>query len=58
MTTVLMLIGLMTTSANDSIRSQVQHDFIDNESVEIHYVVMGNGPLVVMVHGFPDFWYS
>ena len=58
MNTVLMFIGLMTASANDSILSQVQHDFADNEGVKIHYVVMGEGPLVVMIHGFPDFWYS
>ena len=58
MNTVLMFIGLMTASANDSILSQVQHDFADNEGVKIHYVVMGEGPLVVMIHGFPDFWYG
>jgi pimeloyl-ACP methyl ester carboxylesterase len=26
--------------------------------VRIHYVTKGSGPLVVMIHGFPDFWYS
>lgn len=26
--------------------------------VKIHYVTMGEGPLVVMIHGFPDFWYT
>ena len=58
MNTMLMLIGLMTASANNSILSQVQHDFADNEGIRIHYAVMGDGPLVVMIHGFPDFWYS
>jgi len=24
--------------------------------VKIHYVVGGEGPLVVMIHGFPDYW--
>jgi len=24
----------------------------------IHYATIGEGPLVVMIHGFPDFWYS
>ncbi len=24
----------------------------------IHYVSLGEGPLVVMIHGFPDFWYT
>lgn len=27
-----------------------------NGDVKIHYVVEGKGPLVVMVHGFPDYW--
>jgi epoxide hydrolase 4 len=34
--------------------------FIDSDGVKIHYVSLGKkeGPLLVMVHGFPDFWYS
>src|SRR6188768_1196409 len=27
-----------------------------NNGVKIHYVVDGKGPLVVMIHGFPDYW--
>lgn len=27
-----------------------------NGGVKIHYVVDGQGPLVVMIHGFPDYW--
>lgn len=26
--------------------------------VRIHYVEAGSGPLVVLLHGFPEFWYS
>ncbi len=26
--------------------------------VELHYVEAGSGPLVVLLHGFPEFWYS
>ncbi len=26
--------------------------------MKIHYVTMGKGPLVVLIHGFPDFWYT
>jgi epoxide hydrolase 4 len=26
--------------------------------VRLHYVEMGEGPLVVLLHGFPEFWYS
>ncbi len=27
-----------------------------NGGVKIHYVVQGRGPLVVLIHGFPDYW--
>jgi pimeloyl-ACP methyl ester carboxylesterase len=26
--------------------------------VKIHYATIGKGPLIVMIHGFPDFWYT
>ena len=34
--------------------------FIDSNGVKIHYVSLGknDNPLLVMIHGFPDFWYS
>lgn len=34
------------------------HGFADSGGVKIHYVTRGEGPLVVMIHGFPDFWYT
>jgi epoxide hydrolase 4 len=37
---------------------QVQHRTADSAGVKIHYAALGKGPLVVMIHGFPDFWYS
>jgi pimeloyl-ACP methyl ester carboxylesterase len=36
----------------------VDHGYADNNGVVIHYVSVGQGPLVVMIHGFPDFWYT
>lgn len=37
---------------------EAQHGYADSNGVKIHYATVGEGPLVVMVHGFPDFWYS
>jgi len=39
---------------------QVQHSTADSNGVKIHYATYGkqDGPLIVMVHGFPDFWYT
>lgn len=30
----------------------------DSNGVKIHYRTMGQGPLLVMIHGFPDYWYT
>src|SRR5947209_1350204 len=32
--------------------------FADLGEVRLHYVEAGEGPLVVLLHGFPEFWYS
>jgi len=36
----------------------VSHHHVDSGDVSIHYVTLGQGPVVLFVHGFPDFWYS
>ena len=46
------------TRAQSSLFDEVTHHFADNDGVRIHYVSAGEGPLVVFIHGFPDFWYS
>ncbi|MCC6394642.1 MAG: alpha/beta hydrolase [Bryobacterales bacterium] len=37
---------------------RVENGYAENNGVKIHYASLGRGPLVVMIHGFPDFWYS
>jgi pimeloyl-ACP methyl ester carboxylesterase len=32
--------------------------FADSDGVKIHYVTKGAGPLVVLIHGIPGFWYD
>src|SRR5271168_5552029 len=46
-----------TTSETD-IESRVKHGYADSNGVKIHYASLGTGPLIVMIHGFPDFWYT
>ena len=45
-------------TASDDVFDRVQHHHTDNEGVSIHYVSLGEGPVVLFVHGFPDFWYT
>ncbi len=35
-----------------------EEGFVDSGSVKIHYVTTGAGPLAVLIHGFPGFWYD
>ncbi|MBR8832579.1 MAG: alpha/beta hydrolase [Stigonema ocellatum SAG 48.90 = DSM 106950] len=35
-----------------------QHEYITTNGVRLHYVTQGEGPLMLMLHGFPEFWYS
>ena len=37
---------------------RVEHGYADSNGVKVHYATLGSGPLIVMIHGFPDFWYS
>jgi pimeloyl-ACP methyl ester carboxylesterase len=34
-----------------------KHESIVANGVRLHYVTAGTGPLVVLLHGFPEFWY-
>jgi pimeloyl-ACP methyl ester carboxylesterase len=36
----------------------VRHGHADLSEVRLHYVELGEGPLVVLLHGFPEFWYA
>lgn len=35
-----------------------QHRDIITNGIRMHYVTQGEGPLIVFLHGFPEFWYS
>jgi pimeloyl-ACP methyl ester carboxylesterase len=38
---------------------RLEHRFADvADGIRLHYVEAGTGPLVVLVHGFPEFWFS
>lgn len=34
------------------------HAFVDANGIRFHYVEQGTGPLVLLLHGFPECWYS
>ncbi len=36
----------------------LRHGYADLADVRLHYAEAGEGPLVVLLHGFPEFWFS
>lgn len=36
----------------------LDHRYADVNGVRLHYVIAGRGPLMLFVHGFPQFWYA
>jgi len=38
--------------------SQPRHRVVDANGIRIHLAEQGEGPLVLLVHGFPESWYS
>jgi pimeloyl-ACP methyl ester carboxylesterase len=38
--------------------TSLEHNFIHTNGVNLHYVSQGEGKLMLMLHGFPEFWYS
>ena len=39
-------------------RVELAHRYDDLGDVRLHYVEAGEGPLVLLLHGFPQFWYQ
>ena len=55
---VLLLAMTGGAAMGSDLMDRVEHGFADSDGVKIHFASIGEGPLVVMIHGFPDFWYS
>jgi len=36
----------------------MKEGYVTVNNVKLHYVEEGSGPLVILLHGFPDFWYG
>jgi len=41
-----------------ALSSRWQHHFIETNRIRLHCVTQGEGELVILLHGFPEFWYS
>ena len=50
--------GMAEQSASELLGSDVREGYADVGDVRLHYVEAGEGPLIVLLHGFPEFWYG
>jgi epoxide hydrolase 4 len=46
-----------TTLGEGELAAEVSHRFADLDSGRLHYVTRGEGPPVLFLHGFPQFWF-
>ena len=50
--------GMARQSASALLGSEVREGYAEVGDVRLHYVEAGEGPLIVLLHGFPEFWYG
>src|ERR1700730_6235479 len=49
---------LMTTSMLPDVGIELREGYAEVGAVNLHYIEAGAGPLIVLLHGFPEFWYG
>lgn len=51
-------LGLALVLSTMSGETPVQHSYTNANGVKLHYVQSGKGPVILFLHGFPEFWYE
>src|SRR5260370_11553635 len=50
--------GPEPTSWVDSAMPEVTHRMVETNGIRLHVAEQGEGPLIILCHGFPECWYS
>ena len=50
--------GMAERPAEALLSSEVREGYAEIGDQRLHYVEAGEGPLIVLLHGFPEFWYG
>ena len=50
--------GMAEQQAEGLLGSDVREGYAEIGDQRLHYMEAGDGPLVVLLHGFPEFWYG
>ena len=51
-------VGLPATPQAQKARAAFQDNYAEVNGVRLHYASVGQGPLVLFLHGYPSFWYQ
>ena len=57
----LLLAGLFVSGASAGMKEKkpmLKDKYVKVNGVKLHYVTAGKGPLILFLHGFPEFWYE
>ena len=49
---------MSTTSTLPDVGIELREGYAEVGDVNLHYVEAGDGPLIVLLHGFPEFWFG
>ena len=50
--------GVAEQQASELLGGEVRDGYAELGDQRLHYVEAGDGPLVVLLHGFPEYWYA
>ncbi|HXI31157.1 MAG TPA: alpha/beta hydrolase [Vicinamibacterales bacterium] len=50
--------GVAATPGAQSTRTSFEQHYADVNGLRLHYASVGQGPLVLFLHGYPSFWYQ
>jgi len=53
-----MMLSVPAAPRAQAARAQFQDGYADVNGVRLHYASVGQGPLVLFLHGYPSFWYQ
>jgi len=52
-------LSIFVVGAQPMVAAELGEDgYVDSNGVKIHYVTAGTGEPCILIHGFPDFWYT
>ena len=49
---------MTTTSTLPDVGVELREGYVEVGDQSLHYVEAGDGPLLVLLHGFPEFWFG